>query len=606
MKLFTSVLAILVIIGCSTTETIYRSGDEIIFHLDISEPEDDLFHVEVYPPVLGPENNVYNFVSTAPGVYSILDFGRLVKTFKAYNENGDEIQTERISTNKWEISRPRQVYKLEYTIEDSYDAGLTENQIAPMCGTGIEEEYANINTFAVFGYFDGLQSNPVKLKIDYPEEWIVGSALSADESGYYNAETYDHFADSPFLIGKLSLASKKVNGIAVDVYVHSLSPDLGANEVMGLASDVLDAAGSFITYDPVDRYVYLMTLVDMEVAQRNGFYGFGALEHSYSSTFVYPGFPQMIQSLKGSMAHEFFHIMTPLNLHSEIISVYNFAEPTASEHLWLYEGVTEWASDIMQLRGGVMSEDEYFDVISDKLSEFYTRYDTTYSLTELSLNTYNSENKMEYANIYAKGALVAAMLDIELLKLSDGKRGLREVFVDLTKKYGRNNPFSEKEFFNIFVEETYPEIEGFIENYIKGAEPMPLADYFASLGYTYNRKVVDEDDPTMLGVHLRPNDAGEIVIAGFSEGHENYGLQRGDVIIKLYGEEMTLSNGRSLIDRTDTMNVGDEFSITVRRGEEEVELTGKIFQRYKQHVFVSKDELTPEEEQNRSVWIVNM
>ncbi len=59
------------------------------------------------------------------------------------------------------------------------------------------------------------------------------------------------------------------------------------------------------------------------------------------------------------MAHEFLHILTPLNLHSEIIQPFNFEVPTSSEHIWLYEGVTEWASDIMQMRGGLIGTDEY-------------------------------------------------------------------------------------------------------------------------------------------------------------------------------------------------------------------------------------------------------
>jgi predicted metalloprotease with PDZ domain len=606
MKLFTSILAILVIIGCSTTESIYRTGDEIIYILDISEPEDDLFHVTVYPPALAAENNIYNFVSTAPGVYAVLDYGRLVQSFKVYNSDGDEISTNQISTNKWELSTPQQVYKIEYTIDDSYGAELSGNPIIPQCGTGIEDEYAQINTFGVFGYFEGMQSNPVKLKVDHPEDWIVGTALSADELGYYNADTYDHFADSPFLIGNLTVASKTVNGIDVDVYVHSVSEELDADRMLELASDVLDAAGSFITYDPVDRYVYLMTLVDMEMAQRNGFYGFGALEHSYSSSFVYPGFPHMLSGLRGSMAHEFFHIMTPLNLHSEIIAVYNFSEPTPSEHLWLYEGVTEWASDIMQLRGGVISEEEYMGNISEKISEFYSRYDTTYSLSELSLNCYTEKGNREFPNVYAKGSLVAGMLDIELLKLSGGKRGLREVFIDLTKKYGKDNPFSEKDFFNIFVEETYPEIEEFIKKYIKNSEPMPVADYYSLLGYNYINRMIDNEDPTMFGLSLHPNDKGEVVIGGFADGYEDYGLQTGDVMIRLFGEEITMDNLRSLLSRTEDMNIGDEFIIAVKRGEEELEFTGRIFQRFRRHVFEPKEELSDDETKNRDIWMKNL
>jgi hypothetical protein len=54
------------------------------------------------------------------------------------------------------------------------------------------------------------------------------------------------------------------------------------------------------------------------------------------------------------------------------------------------------------------------------------------------------------------------------------------------------------------------------------------------------------------------------------------------------------------------MNVGDEYSITVRRGEEELDFTGRLFQRYRRHVFESKKELTEEESQLREAWLKNL
>lgn len=606
MKLITSILVILVIIGCSTTESINRTGNEVIFLLDISEPDDDLFHVTAYPPDLGAENNVYNFVSTAPGTYSILDFGRFVKSFKAYDKNGNEITTENISTNKWEISQPEKVYKIEYVCEDSYDAEITENKISPMSGTGIEKDYVVMNTFGICGYFEGLQKSPVKMKIDYPEDWVVGTALSPDSYGYYNAESFDHFADSPFLIGDLSVASTNAGGIKVDVYVYAVDEAMGADTILALANNVLQAASEFISYTPVDRYVFLMALFDMETFQRNKFHGAGALEHSYSSLFAYPGMPEVISGLRGSMAHEFFHIMTPLNLHSEIITNYNFAEPTTSQHLWLYEGVTEWASDIMQLRGGVIDEKEYMATITRKLNEYYSRYDTTLSLQQLSIDVYNPEYEMQFGNVYAKGALVAGMMDLKLLELSNGEMGLRELFISLTKEYGRDKPFSEENFFNDFIERTYPEMEQFIDKYIKGTEPMPIVNYYDALGYNYVKELIDTINPVQLGIGFRPGDDGSIVIAAFSDSHENYGLQRGDKLVKIFGEECTFNNLRSLLDRSKDMAVGDEFEIVVKRGDEELSFTGRLFQRYKRHVFNLKEELTDEESKNRDAWLKNL
>jgi S1-C subfamily serine protease len=126
------------------------------------------------------------------------------------------------------------------------------------------------------------------------------------------------------------------------------------------------------------------------------------------------------------------------------------------------------------------------------------------------------------------------------------------------------------------------------------------------LGYTYTKKMIDEEDPTMLGLRLHPSDEGGIIIAGFAEGYEDYGLQQGDVIVKIFGEEVNFTNARDLLDRADTMNVGDEFSITVKRGGEELEFTGRLFQRYKRHVFGSKKVLTDEESRLRNAWLKNL
>ena len=62
-------------------------------------------------------------------------------------------------------------------------------------------------------------------------------------------------------------------------------------------------------------------------------------------------------SLKTTMdnftTHEFFHVITPLSIHSEEIGNFDFNNPKMSEHLWLYEGVTEYSAGIMQVKEGL-------------------------------------------------------------------------------------------------------------------------------------------------------------------------------------------------------------------------------------------------------------
>jgi predicted metalloprotease with PDZ domain len=527
MKNFFLIFSLLYFVSGNVQTITGGSTVKVTYNVNVTNYQDDLFHVTVDVEGLSIENDIYNLPATVPGTYSNLNFGRFVKSFKAFDNDGNELQTEKISTNQWRIANADKLAMLDYDIEDTFDTEIEDNKVIPMAGTGINDDFIMLNTFAVMGYFEGLQSNPVKVKLDYKSDWTVGTSLTMDENGYYTAETYDHLADNPILMGELTTASTTVNDIKVGVYVYSPDTTINADNIMSIAEDLLQSSSEFIGYSPVTHYNFLMCFLDQESFIANGFMGAGALEHSYSSLYVYPGFGNYINGIQSTMAHEFLHILTPLNLHSNIIQPFNFVIPTASQHIWLYEGITEWGSDIMQFRDGLITVEEYLDRISEKIN-IADRYSKDLSLADLSLGVYSEAITMEFLNFYNKGAVTAVFLDIELLELSDGKLGLREVFLDFLEKYGKYKPFPEDEFFELFVENTFPEIEQFINDYIKGTEPLPYEDYMAKLGYKHVAERPSEDTRPSLGLQMGMNDKQELIILGVSGGSADAGLRVGD------------------------------------------------------------------------------
>ena len=262
------------------------SAVQITYEVNLTNYQDDLFHVTVNVDGLSIENNIYNMPATVPGTYSNLNFGRFVKSFKAYDKDGNELQTEKISTNRWRIANADKLAMLDYDIEDTFDTEVGDNKVIPMAGRGINDEFIVLNTFAVMGYFEGLQTNPVKVKLDYKSDWTVGTSLTIDENGYFFAETYDHLADTPILMGELTTASTTVNDIKVGVYVYSPDTTINADKIMEMAEALLQSSSEFIGYSPVTHYNFLMCFLDQESFIANGFMGGGALEHSYSSLFV--------------------------------------------------------------------------------------------------------------------------------------------------------------------------------------------------------------------------------------------------------------------------------------------------------------------------------
>lgn len=109
------------------------------------------------------------------------------------------------------------------------------------------------------------------------------------------------------------------------------------------------------------------------------------------------------------------------------------------------------------------------------------------SLSQMSLTCYN-EGGLQFGNVYNKGALVAALLDIRLLELSGGTKGLREIILQLIETYGPENAFSEENFFDdLAVLTGYPtEVADFLNKYVKGTDPLPMTEYFNKLGIAFN------------------------------------------------------------------------------------------------------------------------
>ncbi|WP_262696949.1 M61 family metallopeptidase [Hymenobacter oligotrophus] len=70
-----------------------------------------------------------------------------------------------------------------------------------MCGSSLEADHALLNGQTVFGYPQGMQGNPLRIKLNYPADWKVGTALVPDAQGYYRTKSYDHAVDSPILLG---------------------------------------------------------------------------------------------------------------------------------------------------------------------------------------------------------------------------------------------------------------------------------------------------------------------------------------------------------------------------------------------------------------------
>jgi predicted metalloprotease with PDZ domain len=88
---------------------------------------------------------------------------------------------------------------------------------------------------------------------------------------------------------------------------------------------------------------------------------------------------ELVKSMMDVVSHEFFHIVTP---PSKEIQDFDYNDPKMSEHLWMYEGVTEYFPTIFQINQGLITEEDFTTAFQTKWSA--SAMNDTMSLSTMS------------------------------------------------------------------------------------------------------------------------------------------------------------------------------------------------------------------------------
>ena len=448
------------------TATLADNG-KIQIKIDLTKVVDDRVKVEVTFEKFSANEVVYHMPKMIPGTYAIEDYGRFLSDFKALDKKGRELPVERLNTNSWKISKAKKLASITYWVEDSYDTQLEGPEIFQPAGTNIEEATNFvINPSGFIGFFDGMTASQYEVSIIKPEGFygstgLIPSSVNNNLNEFIDLEgndnssalvdvfqtgSYDELVDSPIMYSLPDTTVIDVVGTQVLVSTYTPNKVVSARQIASTIEEVLAAQKDYLGGKlPVEKYAFIFYFTDQPVMS------YGALEHSYSSFYYMPEYSieQMEQQLRDFAAHEFFHIVTPLTIHSEEIVPFDFVNPEMSRHLWLYEGMTEYFAGNAQVQGGLINIDQYVNMLREKMMTA-SQFNDSLPFTELSLGALDIHAD-EYYNVYQKGALIGLALDLTLLELSEGGYGVQEMMSDLAKLFGKSRSFKDEELFDIIT-----------------------------------------------------------------------------------------------------------------------------------------------------------
>ncbi len=588
-KIFIAIAAIAFLGSCATSKVGGSKKQLIEVAIDLNTVVDDKVKVEVNPQKIKEESIVYQIPAIVPGTYAISNYGKFVSDFKAYDYKGNEIPVQKLDDNSWQVNNAKQLDKVSYWVDDTFDS-KQKHKIYVMAGTNIEEgKNFFLNLPGFIGYFKGKKELPYEITVSHPTNLYETSSLinkntTKDDNtkDIFVASRYDEISDNPIMYAPLNNVSFTVNGIEVNFAVYSPNNVHSAKDMEADLKKMVEAQTNFLEgFKTTNEYNILLYLFDPKVYKWNSF---GALEHLSSTTVVYPETYSKKQladgMINGTVSHEFFHIVTPLSVHSEQIHSFDFNKPNMSKHLWMYEGITEYFANLFQVNQGLISEDDFIKEMKSKITTSM-RFDDAMSFTEMSKNILEPKYAKNYSNVYMKGALIGMCLDIILREESNGTYGVRNLMLDLSKKYGAEKAFKDDEIIAEIVSMTYPAVGEFFKNHVQGNTPIDYNTYFAKTGIV--SKVQTVDARYFIDANNQPfisvNDKRDIFFTKRTNtGLTALGIKAGDVLKKVNGEAITLQNANQVIVKSFGWKPGDKITMDIVRNGKNVLLQGTAIQ----------------------------
>lgn len=578
-----------ILYSCGSTKSIVSStSTPIIASIDLVDVVDDKVQVHLNPGRFTTSEVVFNIPKTVPGTYSEDNYGKYIEDFKALDYKGKELPVLRRGDNSWVISGGQQLDEVVYWVNDTFDTESEQDEpVFSPSGTNIlVNSNFMLNLHGFVGYFDGLKEVAYELVIDVPNG--LNSTTSMPRKAVdaqpgkevFTASRYFEVIDNPILYAAGDNATFEINGITVSLSVHSPNKVYSALSLKNRMEQMMSAQKAFLgTMNTTKEYTILLYLSTLDSVDASGF---GALEHHTSTVVVLPESMQkerLEEAMVDVVSHEFFHIVTPLNVHSEEVQYFDFNNPKMSQHLWLYEGTTEYFANLFQVQQGLINEAAFYERIMGKISNSMS-YDDEMSFTEMSSMVLSAPYKDNYGNVYEKGALINMALDILLREKSNGKRSVLWLMTQLSKKYGKDISFKDENLFTEIVALTYPEVDAFFNTHVIGTTPISYAMYFAKVGLEVKEKSVETGyflNGQMPFIDV--TDSDEIVVRNgisLNTFFTRLGLQGGDIIAAIDGQKMTLDAIRPLIGQSFGWSPDKEISIDVVRNDEKINFKGKV------------------------------
>lgn len=533
-----------------------------------SHPEAHLFHVTCTVDEPDSAGQRFSLPVWIPGSYMVREFSRNIVTIVA-ESGGEQVRLEKLDKTTWQAA----AVPAGQSITLAYDVYAWDLSVR---AAHLDRTHGFFNGTSVFLAVEGQTDRPCELEICPPihkafGHWQVATTLtpgnavdSTMDFGSYHASDYDELVDHPVEMGTFTHAVFDAGGVRHEIALTGQHDCDTERLCADLAKVCAWQIALFGAPAPVTRYLFMAMIVGD---------GYGGLEHRASTALLasrkdlpWPGMPDLPDGYKtflGLCSHEYFHTWNVKRIKPAAFVPYDFARENYTRLLWAFEGFTSYYDDLALLRSGVIGVEDYLGLIAKTMGNVLRGSGRLkQSVAESSFDAWTKFYRQDenapnaIVSYYAKGALIALALDLQLRLASEGACSLDDVMRLMWQRHGQTGiGVEEKGIFAIVAEVAERgaggrghEVVDWLRTAVSGTEDLPLERLLSAFGIDYGAAPASETP--VLGIKLAAA-TDEARVANVFDGGpaQAVGVSAGDVLVALDGLRVQSGNLDAMLAR---------------------------------------------------------
>jgi predicted metalloprotease with PDZ domain len=433
----------------------------IKYNISYKNPHKHLIDFELITSTKNKEKLQFQLSAWRPGRYELADFAQNIINWQAYNEKDEKLSFKKITKDLWEVEcKNCNEIKIIYNFyANQLDAGACY----------LDEHQLYINPVHCMFYITDRINDEYHLKMNLPKNYTIASSM-LQVGNVLKVKGYDLLAESPIICSdSLQHDSYIVSGITFNLWFQGkCQPNWKKlkKDFTAFTKSQINHFGGF----PVDEYHYFFQITP--------FRSYHGVEHTKNTVLLLgPGneiMDKRYEDLLGVCSHELYHTWNIKAIRPIEMYPYDYTKENYFRTGFVAEGVTTYMGDLMLYNSGVFNWNEFVKTQNQNLERHLMNYGRfNLSVADSGFDNWLDGYKLGAPNrktsIYPDAALCMLMVDIEIIKNSNGKSSLHSVMKELYKEFAlKSRGYSENDFQNICVKYGGEKVKEIFKNHIYG------------------------------------------------------------------------------------------------------------------------------------------